>query len=198
MAGVFWCRIRLGTAGYDADVNENKIADDWEYLHFGRLLAPGEEFSDPDKDGLNNVYEFLSSTNPNDAAEGPDGHADTDNLTNLQEQLAGTDPRAVDTDDDGMSDYDEILVGRNPLSSDDNIANYYFKVLDGQTVTFPGADLAIAGNFSVSFWVRLDDLSDATFVSRVSDTPGLDQFKVALTSGRSCSPSACISWPAKL
>ena len=166
------------------DVNENKIADDWEYLHFGRLLAPGEEFSDPDKDGLNNLYEFLSSTNPNDAAEGPDGHADTDNLTNLQEQLAGTDPRAVDTDDDGMSDYDEILVGRNPLSSDDNIANYYFKVLDGQTVTFPGADLAIAGNFSVSFWVRLDDLSDATFVSRVSDTPGLDQFKVALTGGQ--------------
>ncbi|NLE56706.1 MAG: hypothetical protein GX617_17365, partial [Lentisphaerae bacterium] len=183
------------------DANANDIDDDWEQEHFGRLLAAGEEFADFDGDGLNNLYEFLSNTNPKNAftlgktdidgvavlntVSDADFDFDKDGLSSLNEQLAGTDPREADTDDDGMTDGAEVAAGRNPLSSDDNIVDYYFALAPAEKVTFPGADIALAGDFRVSFWTKLaNGLADATFVSRASDLDGFLQFKVELKSGK--------------
>ena len=121
MAGVFSGGTR-GTAD-TIDVNENKIADDWEYLHFGRLLAPGEVL-DPDKDGPTT---WVSLT-PIRMMRRPDGHGHRQPPANCLS------PRAVDTDDDGTAT--TMKSGRrNPLSATQH-RDYYFKVLDGQTVTF--------------------------------------------------------------
>ena len=75
-------------------------------------------FLDTDQDGLPDFWEILYSldeNNPSDAAL--DG--DTDGLTNLEEYDTVTDPTNSDTDGDGLSDGDEVNVyGTDPLDPD--------------------------------------------------------------------------------
>lgn len=47
------------------DTNGNGIADAWEYLYFGGLLAPGQENSDPNGNGMTLLQDYLDGVNPN-------------------------------------------------------------------------------------------------------------------------------------
>ena len=69
--------------------------------------------ADPDTDGLNNVDEFVLTTDPCN----PD--TDNDGLPDSYELERGTDPLNPDSDGDGLTDGDELLVfGTDPLNSD--------------------------------------------------------------------------------
>ena len=71
------------------------------------IFAP---FPDNDLDGMPNWFENqhagLNRENPADAALDLDG----DGLTNLEEFQSGTDPNNPDTDGDGVSDGEEVHV----------------------------------------------------------------------------------------
>jgi hypothetical protein len=47
------------------DSNGNGIADAWEYLYFGGLLAPGQQNTSPNGDGQTWLQDYLDGNNPN-------------------------------------------------------------------------------------------------------------------------------------
>ena len=110
-----------------ADTDNDGIPDWWEQKYFGNLTTAGYasdgSYTDFDKDGLNDYYEYLAGTSPirqdtdgngtTDANENGDG----DGLTNLEEQKWGTRPDVADSDDDGITDDAEVTAGTSPLHS---------------------------------------------------------------------------------
>jgi hypothetical protein len=96
------------------DNDNDGLADDWEGA-FGVGSASG----DADGDGLNNLEEYNSATNPND----PD--TDGDSLPDGWEVTYGLDPNDNtgadgmngDMDNDGWTNYEEYSNGYNPNSA---------------------------------------------------------------------------------
>jgi hypothetical protein len=85
------------------DRNHDGIPDKWEkrfHLSTTRNVAK----ADPDRDGLNNVGEFKSHTNPRKADTNGNGISDAND----------------DTDGDGVDNQDELSQGTNPCNSDSN------------------------------------------------------------------------------
>jgi hypothetical protein len=131
-----------GTApafAHSGDRNHNKIPDKWE-KKYHLSTTRNQAKQDPDRDGLNNYYEYLAGTNPKlkdtDRDHIWDGleDKDRDGLVNLAEIKSRTDIRYKDTDKDGLidslEDPDEDLLnnaqewkcGTNPwlADTDDN------------------------------------------------------------------------------
>ena len=77
-----------------------------------------ESWLDDDDDGLPNYWEIRFGLDENDPSDnGLDG--DGDGLTNLEEYDTVTDPSNADTDGDDLSDGDEVNVhGTDPLEPD--------------------------------------------------------------------------------
>ena len=110
---------------HDADSDADGLPDVWELFYVGNLTAMNQ-YSDLDKDGLQDTAEYLANTNPTKADSDGDGLSDADEvnkygtnpndadsdgdgLTDQEEiQSYGTDPLAVDSDGDGLSDADEV------------------------------------------------------------------------------------------
>lgn len=82
--------------------------------------GPSGPKGDPDKDGLNNLYEYWAGTNPQGMDSDGDGiqdsqeDRDSDRVLNLTEQKLQSRPDMVDTDDDGYSDNQEQSMGYSP------------------------------------------------------------------------------------
>ena len=53
-----------------ADSNGNGIADAWEYFYFGGLLAPGQQNSSPNGNGMSLLQDYQDGVNPNVADAG--------------------------------------------------------------------------------------------------------------------------------
>jgi hypothetical protein len=135
---------------------------------------------DPDRDVLNNRYEYLSGTHPRKKDTDGDGlgdgreDADKDGLTNRQEQTLGTHPRKADTDGDGYHDGTEHRAHTDPK----NAASHPIPPSNpGGAPTVSGApDCPI---FPVdNVWnVRIDDrdvaANSATMISAIGLTRGL-------------------------
>ena len=94
------------------DRDHDKLPDKWEHkfhLSTHKKSAKG----DPDKDGLNNLGEFKSHTNPRKADTDRDGvndandDQDDDGVDNADEMDEHTNPSDDDTDNDGVKDGDE-------------------------------------------------------------------------------------------
>ncbi|MDD2235633.1 MAG: hypothetical protein PHG65_00310 [Kiritimatiellae bacterium] len=114
-----------GAVAYGADDSDHDgMPDAWEATYnlnpydngtgmetaTGLQNGPFGPDGDPDKDGLNNLYEFQAGTNPRAADSNGDGEQDGqedydgDNLVNRTEQSLLSRPDMVDTDDDGLPD----------------------------------------------------------------------------------------------
>jgi hypothetical protein len=91
------------------DRDHDKMPDKWE-RHHGLSTHKNNAKADPDKDGLNNLGEFRSRTNPrdpdtdNDGIEDGDDDGDGDGVDNQNEVQEGTSPTDRDTDNDGKPD----------------------------------------------------------------------------------------------
>jgi hypothetical protein len=57
-------RIQTNQLAMGADSNANGVADAWEYLYFGGLLAPGAENSDPNGNGMTLLDDYRDGVNP--------------------------------------------------------------------------------------------------------------------------------------
>lgn len=96
------------------DRDHDKLPDKWEkkfHLSTHKKNANG----DPDRDGLNNLGEFRSRTNPRRADTDGDGindandDQDNDGVENAEEMQEHTNPCDRDTDNDGVNDGEETI-----------------------------------------------------------------------------------------
>ncbi|TPW10973.1 MAG: hypothetical protein FD127_3480, partial [Acidimicrobiaceae bacterium] len=69
---------------------------------------------DNDGDGMPDDWERLHGLNPADPSDAS-GDPDLDGLTNLQEFRSGTEPFVADTDGDGTGDGIEVAQGSDPV-----------------------------------------------------------------------------------
>ena len=121
------------------DSDGDGLPDAWEIIHGldpwddgtrgesspGAKDGPNGAKGDPDGDGLINIYEYWSGTNPRAADSDGNGILDSqedrdgDGVVNITEQLLGSRPDMVDTDDDGVSDGEELSMGTSPINAVD-------------------------------------------------------------------------------
>lgn len=144
-----------------ADRNDDRIPDRWE-LRNGLSLDVSQTHRDPDRDGLENLSEFRSGTDPleedsdTDGVEDGDEDADRDRVDNYNEQHEGTRPDDRDTDNDGKSDAredadrdglkngHEDLTGNDPLVADtDGDGVVDGREAAGRIVSFDGVTLSV-------------------------------------------------------
>jgi hypothetical protein len=96
------------------DRDHDKLPDKWEkkfHLSTHKNNAKG----DPDHDGLNNLGEFRSRTNPrkvdtdNDGVNDANDDQDNDGVDNQEEMQEHTNPCDRDSDNDGVGDGEETI-----------------------------------------------------------------------------------------
>jgi len=75
------------------------------------------EIYDEDSDGMSSFYERALKLNPLDPNDA-NLDIDRDGLTNLEEFQSQTDPRDYDTDNDGKNDGEEVAAGTSPINID--------------------------------------------------------------------------------
>lgn len=131
----------FGTGPLSSDSDSDNLPDGWELSHGLNPLSPAGNdgaTADPDRDGLINLEEYLSSAGPWATDTDANGFsdkfahdhgtayiacntapqdADGDSLPNFMEAKIGTNPDLADTDGDGMDDFFEFVTGLNPGSS---------------------------------------------------------------------------------
>ena len=114
LAGALLALLTLGASAQakPRDRDGDRLPDRWEQRH--ELSTKAKSASrDNDKDGLTNLGEFRSKTDPRDADSDGDGvedgdeDRDRDDVDNAAEMDAGTHPAKRDSDDDGVDDGDE-------------------------------------------------------------------------------------------
>lgn len=164
---------------FKADSDEDGMPDYWEDAYGLNKSSNSDAEGDSDGDGLNNLYEYLSGTNPAMADSNLNGttddleDADGDGLCNVAEQNEGTDPGRVDTDDDGLEDSDEVEAFSSPTSS--------FSPSRQQAVQLDGAGYlkirqdALADsvtNFTIEAWVRPDSAAETGVILRRAERSG--------------------------
>lgn len=144
-----------------ADRNHDGIADKWERRHHPSLRV-NQAKRDQDSDGLNNLGEFRSKTNPRDADTDNDGtndaneDADHDGVDNDNEVEEHTNPGVGDTnhngrpdgredaDHDGLDNRGEDATGNDPTDSDtddDTVTDGHENA--GTVASFDGTTLVI-------------------------------------------------------
>jgi hypothetical protein len=125
------------------DRDHDKLPDKWEHkfhLSTHKKSAKG----DPDKDGLNNLGEFRSHTNPRKADTDGDGVGDAnddqddDGVDNADEMQEHTNPADPDTDNDGIEDGDETSGTVDSFvedSANPGTGVLTIKLADGSTIS---------------------------------------------------------------
>jgi hypothetical protein len=172
------------------DRNHDGIADKWaKRHHLGK--GPGMAKADPDKDGLTNLGEFRSGTNPNKADTDGDGVGDAnedpdrDNVDNGNEMREHTNPQRADSNGNGIKDGREDAdrdkldnageddAGTDPMNPDtdgDGIKDGQERA--GEIVSFDGTTLKLRlfGGDTLSGTVDQDTYIDCGQDASSADT----------------------------
>ncbi len=98
-----------GTKGTVIDTDGDGISDEWEARYGLSATWNGDASLDGDGDGLSNLEEYRSDTDPNDSDTDGDGLSDGDEVN-----IHGTDPNDSDTDGDGFNDREKVRKGHDP------------------------------------------------------------------------------------
>ena len=155
------------------DTDGDGMPDDWETVnHLDPLSTNGisEAWDDADDDGLVNLYEYWSDTNPHDGDTDQNGvfdvneDRDGDGVVNLTEQQLGSRPDLVDTDDDDRTDNEERGGGTNPTDATDPAAS--------RSVEFDGAPSDYL-EVPISIRQRMVDWTLEAWVSPANTTGGV-------------------------
>jgi hypothetical protein len=99
-------------AAKQPDRDRDRMPDRWERKH-KLSVKKNDAANDPDRDGLRNLAEYRSKTNPRKADSDRDGlldgheDRDRDRVDNANEDRERTDPSRKDSDKDGVRDCDE-------------------------------------------------------------------------------------------
>ena len=108
----------IGSNPLAKDTDGDGMPDGWEVSFGLDALNPADATPDLNGDGLSNLDNYLTGTDPIDT------DFDKDGLTNADERFLGTGMHTSDTDGDGIPDGDEILVfGTDPLDPADGAAD---------------------------------------------------------------------------
>ena len=127
---------RIVFSGKFCSLRKPEGLNEWMLDHFAQNVSLDiDYYLDPDNDGLVNILEYYSKTDPRDPdsdhnllldgfeyANGitnktiiqQDGDEDVDGLTNLEEQIFQTNLMKADTDMDGINDGNEVNAYTNP------------------------------------------------------------------------------------
>ncbi len=160
----------------------NGIPDWWDMLHFGVSADPE---ADPDGDGLNNLSEYFSGTNPTDGDTDNDAKSDAledsdgDGLSNRQEQQYGSRPDLIDTDDDGILDGVEVANYSQPADSLSPLSNRVLQVSGGAYVQMPDSIRLALGAWTIEAWVNPANLTSSVLVGRQVQ-PNVWNYKLSL------------------
>jgi hypothetical protein len=169
--------IRLDTDPTNPDTDGDGLSDSEELDIYGTdprlsdsdsdLVSDGDEVAagtdpnisdlDSDGDGLTDLQEVITVTDPADADSDDDGLSDGAEIL-----LYHTEPNDKDTDDDGYLDKDEIAAGTDPRDSDTDGDGFS----DGQEASWGGDPLnslvvpAIAGINSIVTCASVTTITD--------------------------------------
>lgn len=109
------------------------------------ITVTGGISGDSDGDGMPDSFEIANGLNPNDPSDaGLD--SDADGLTNLQEFLSNTNPKVADTDGDGVQDGQELALGCNLTIPD--LTTVVGRTIDAQGIPIQGANVSTLGKMS--------------------------------------------------
>ena len=163
--------------GYElvtVDTDGDGIPDYWETLYGLDPFNASDAWGDPDADGLDNLAEYRSGTNPAAADTDGDGYPDYndrdtdksltygeqfddhDGMPSWWENLYGLNPRvydaSTDLDGDGWSNYSEYLAGTDPANANlfpvpPLLANIHYDgdKSDGTLVVYAFSDTGVIG-----------------------------------------------------
>ncbi len=144
------------------DSNGNGLTDYFEFTYLN-VMNVGSNSStemalpnqDPDNDGLTNIQEQSSGTNPKMADTDGDGLSD-----GYEVNVSHTDPLSSDSDNDGLDDGTELKLGTNPNNQDSNSNG----ILDGnETYTSAASNITLGINVSIN---GIGDMSKRVMITQ--------------------------------
>ncbi len=156
------------------DLDNDGIPNGWEIAH-GLRPDQSDDERDSDNDGLGNVSEYGSGTDPVDSDTDNDGMGDgwevthminplsddsagdpdCDGVSNYWESVYFSNPYKADTDNDGVDDYSEITAGTDPADPNSYLAVTMFEIfLEYLNCTVPLLAWSSEPGVVYTIWVK--------------------------------------------
>lgn len=140
-------------------------------IHYAVIGGGGP---DSDGDGLDDNYEIVIGTNPDDPDSDDDGLTDGDEVDTY-----GTNPLMIDSDEDGFTDFYEIEHGSDPKSPDSKPIEFseMLTALEFRFTSKLGTTYRIENSINMESWSVIESGIEGTgeIISRLYSTVGMQK-----------------------